>query len=158
MDKWTAKEKELFVMHIVQGIIEISEKENISFSEAMEDNVFVAEANLQLSELICKTMELLYDKGCISGTLEIVREIELDIEDLDKETGTDNIDFYECVMEDISITSRGKLLFAKESLENIGIGFISKAKSIIKELPTIALQTIVELSVTALWKSAGLLV
>lgn len=99
------KEQELLVLCIVKECLRFAKEHNKSFEEVLNEDVFPNQANVEFAEMVCKTIEVLKDKGYINGTVELEYEIEID-PDTFEDKSTDAIDFSLCTFENINIGSR----------------------------------------------------
>lgn len=135
---FSEKEKEVLVLEIVDACIQYSKEHGETFQQVLEKSVFVGEAREGISEMVCKTMESLHTKGYIEGTVELSYQSDIDQETWE-ESPTDTIDFEQINFEDISISTKGKVLLGSETLKALGKRFIEKARPIIE---VIAINTI----------------
>lgn len=136
--QFSEKEQEVLVLEIVDACIQYSKEHDETFQQILAKSVFIDKARTDFSETVCKTMESLHTKGYIEGTVELSYQSEVDQETWE-ESPTDIIDFEWTKLEDISISTKGKLLLGSETLKELGKGFIEKARPIIE---VIAINTI----------------
>ena len=120
---FSEKEKEVLVLEIVDACIQYSKEHGETFQQVLEKSVFVGEAREGISEMVCKTMESLHTKGYIEGTVELSYQSDIDQETWE-ESPTDTIDFEWIKLEDISISTKGKVLLGSETLKALGKRFI----------------------------------
>lgn len=155
----TEKEQELLVLCIVKECIVYAEKNNKTFEEVLNEDLFPAEANTGFAEMVCKTIEALKNKGYINGTVELEYEIKLELDadsDTFEEESTDAIDFSSCTFDDIRISEKGNKLLSAKELKGVNKDFGKKVKAVIKCIGTTALQTCVESAVILLLRTAGI--
>lgn len=152
----TTKEQQILTLFIVEQCIKYAKESGKTFEEVLNKDVFANEASLDFAEMICKNIDSLNKDGYISGTVILEYEIALDddFEDMD----SDNIDFAECTFNNIAITAKGKIYIAVDNVKTLGKEFYEKSKPVIKCIATTALQTAVELTVTAVAREAGFIV
>ena len=152
----TTKEQQILTLFIVEQYIKYAKESGKTFEEVLNKDVFANEASLDFAEMICKNIDSLNKDGYISGTVILEYEIALDddFEDMD----SDNIDFAECTFNNIAITAKGKIYIAVDNVKTLGKEFYEKSKPVIKCIATTALQTAVELTVTAVAREAGFIV
>lgn len=151
----TEKEQELLVLCIVKECIVYAEKNNKTFEDVLNEDLFPAEANTGFAEMVCKTIEALKNKGCIDGTVELEYEIKIDPDTFEEES-TDAIDFSSCTFDDIRISEKGNKLLSAKELKGVNKDFGKKVKAVIKCIGTTALQTCVESAVILLLRTAGI--
>lgn len=152
----TTKEQQILTLYIVEQCIKFTKESGKTFEEVLNEDVFANAANIDFAEMICRNIASLKKDGYISGTVILEYEIALDdnFEDMDSE----NIDFAECTFNDIDITVKGKAYMAVDNVKTLSKDFYEKSKSILKCIATTALQTAVELTVTAVARQAGFVV
>lgn len=152
----TTKEQQILTLYIVEQCIKFTKESGKTFEEVLNEDIFANVANIGLAEMVCKNMDSLEKDGYISGTVKLEYEIALDdnFEDMDSE----NIDFAECTFNDIAITAKGKAYMAVDNVKTLSKDFYEKSKPILKCIATTALQTAVELTVTAVARQAGFVV
>ena len=146
----TEKEQELLVLCIVKECLSFAKKHNKSFEEVLNEDVFPNQANVEFAEMVCKTIEVLKDKGYINGTVELEYEIELELDadsDTFEEESTDAIDFSSCIFENINISAKGNIRLGTEGFKEVSKEFGKKALPIVKCIATTTLQTCVESAV-----------
>lgn len=136
--QFSEKEQEVLVLEIVDACIQYSKEHGETFQQVLAKSVFIGKARSDFSEMVCKTMESLHTKGYIEGTVELSYQSDVDQETWE-ESPTDIIDYEWTKLEDISISTKGKVLLGSETLKELGKGFIEKARPIIK---VIAINTI----------------
>lgn len=155
----TEKEQELLVLCIVKECIAYAEKNNKTFEEVLNEDLFPAEANTGFAEMVCKTIEALKNKGCIDGTVVLKYEIKLELDadsDTFEEESTDAIDFSSCTFENINISAKGNIRLGTEGFKEVSKEFGKKALPIVKCIATTALQTCVESAVVLGLRTAGI--
>ena len=155
----TEKEQDLLVLCIVKECIAYAEKNNKTFEEVLNEDLFPAEANTGFAEMVCKTIEALKDKGYINGTVEFEYEIKLELDvdsDTFEEESTDAIDFSSCTFDDIRISEKGNKLLSAKEFKGVNKDFGKKVKAVIKCIGTTALQTCVESAVVLGLRTAGI--
>lgn len=133
------KEQELLVLEIVDVCIQESEECQQPFEIVLCEKVFEGKASTEFSEMVCKTIKSLHDKGYIAGTVEIVYETEFD-EDTLEESPTDAIDLEWSKFENISITTKGRAFMGAETFKGLSKNFMEKATPVIKCIASTALQ------------------
>lgn len=124
------KEQELLVLCIVKECLRFAKEHNKSFEEVLNEDVFPNQANVEFAEMVCKTIEVLKDKGYINGTVELGYEIELELDadsDTFEEESTDAIDFSLCTFENINISAKGNIRLGTEGFKEVSKGFGKKA-------------------------------
>lgn len=151
----TEKEQELLVLYIIKACLSFAKENGKTFEEVLNEDLFANEANIEFAEMVCKTIETLKNKEYINGTVELEYEIEIDPETFEEES-TDAIDFSLCIFENISISLKGDAKLGMEGFKEVSKNFAQKALPIIKCIGTTALQTCVEVTVTAGLKAAGM--
>ena len=151
----TEKEQELLVLCIVKECIAYAEKNNKTFEDVLNEDLFPAEANTGFAEMVCKTIEALKNKGCIDGTVELEYEIELDPDTFEEES-TDAIDFSSCIFENINISAKGNIRLGTEGFKEVSKEFGKKALPIVKCIATTTLQTCVESAVVLGLRTVGI--
>ena len=155
----TEKEQELLVLCIVKECIVYAEKNNKTFEEVLNEDLFPAEANTGFAEMVCKTIEALKDKGCIDGTVVLKYEIKLELDadsDTFEEESTDAIDFSSCIFENINISAKGNIRLGTEGFKEVSKEFGKKALPIVKCIATTTLQTCVESAVVLGLRTVGI--
>ena len=155
----TEKEQELLVLCIVKECIAYAEKNNKTFEEVLNEDLFPAEANTGFAEMVCKTIEALKNKGCIDGTVVLKYEIKLELDadsDTFEEESTDAIDFSSCTFENINISAKGNIRLGTEGFKEVSKEFGKKALPIVKCIATTTLQTCVESAVVLGLRTAGI--
>ena len=155
----TEKEQELLVLCIVKECIAYAEKNNKTFEEVLNEDLFPAEANTGFAEMVCKTIEALKNKGCIDGTVVLKYEIKLELDadsDTFEEESTDAIDFSSCIFENINISAKGNIRLGTEGFKEVSKEFGKKALPIVKCIATTTLQTCVESAVVLGLRTAGI--
>lgn len=155
----TEKEQELLVLCIVKECIVYAEKNNKTFEEVLNEDLFPAEANTGFAEMVCKTIEALKNKGCIDGTVELEYEIKLELDadsDTFEEESTDAIDFSSCIFENINISAKGNIRLGTEGFKEVSKEFGKKALPIVKCIATTTLQTCVESAVVLGLRTVGI--
>lgn len=155
----TEKEQELLVLCIVKECIAYAEKNNKTFEEVLNEDLFPAEANTGFAEMVCKTIEALKNKGCIDGTVELEYEIKLELDadsDTFEEESTDAIDFSSCTFENINISAKGNIRLGTEGFKEVSKEFGKKALPIVKCIATTTLQTCVESAVVLGLRTVGI--
>ena len=155
----TEKEQELLVLCIVKECLAYAEKNNKTFEEVLNEDLFPAEANTGFAEMVCKTIEALKDKGCIDGTVELEYEIKLELDvdsDTFEEESTDAIDFSSCIFENINISAKGNIRLGTEGFKEVSKEFGKKALPIVKCIATTTLQTCVESAVVLGLRTVGI--
>lgn len=155
----TEKEQELFVLCIVKECIAYAEKNNKTFEEVLNEDLFPAEANTGFAEMVCKTIEALKNKGCIDGTVVLKYEIKLELDadsDTFEEESTDAIDFSSCIFENINISAKGNIRLGTEGFKEVSKEFGKKALPIVKCIATTTLQTCVESAVVLGLRTVGI--
>lgn len=153
----TEKEQELLVLCIVKECIAYAEKNNKTFEDVLNEDLFPAEANTGFAEMVCKTIEALKNKGYINGTVELEYEIELDADsDTFEEESTDAIDFSSCIFENINISAKGNIRLGTEGFKEVSKEFGKKALPIVKCIATTTLQTCVESAVVLGLRTVGI--
>lgn len=155
----TEKEQELLVLCIVKECIAYAEKNNKTFEEVLNEDLFPAEANTGFAEMVCKTIEALKNKGCIDGTVELEYEIKLELDadsDTFEEESTDAIDFSSCIFENINISAKGNIRLGTEGFKEVSKEFGKKALPIVKCIATTTLQTCVESAVVLGLRTVGI--
>lgn len=135
---FSEKEQEVLVLEIVDACIQYSKEHGETFQQVLAKSVFIGKARADFSEMVCKTMESLHTKGYIEGTVELSYQSDVDQETWE-ESPTDTIDYEWTKLEDISISTKGKVLLCSETFKALGKGFIEKARPIIE---SIAINTI----------------
>lgn len=151
----TEKEQELLVLCIVKECIAYAEKNNKTFEEVLNEDLFPAEANTGFAEMVCKTIEALKNKGYINGTVELEYEIKLDPDTFEEES-TDAIDFSSCIFENINISAKGNIRLGTEGFKEVSKEFGKKALPIVKCIATTTLQTCVESAVVLGLRTVGI--
>lgn len=151
----TEKEQELLVLCIVKECIAYAEKNNKTFEEVLNEDLFPAEANTGFAEMVCKTIEALKNKGYINGTVELEYEIKLDPDTFEEES-TDAIDFSSCIFENINISAKGNIRLGTEGFKEVSKEFGKKALPIVKCIATTTLQTCVESAVVLGVRTVGI--
>lgn len=155
----TEKEQDLLVLCIVKECIAYAEKNNKTFEEVLNEDLFPAEANTGFAEMVCKTIEALKDKGCIDGTVVLKYEIKLELDadsDTFEEESTDAIDFSSCIFENINISAKGNIRLGTEGFKEVSKEFGKKALPIVKCIATTTLQTCVESAVVLGLRTVGI--
>lgn len=155
----TEKEQELLVLCIVKECIAYAEKNNKTFEEVLNEDLFTAEANTGFAEMVCKTIEALKNKGCIDGTVVLKYEIKLELDadsDTFEEESTDAIDFSSCIFENINISAKGNIRLGTEGFKEVSKEFGKKALPIVKCIATTTLQTCVESAVVLGLRTVGI--
>lgn len=155
----TEKEQELLVLCIVKECIAYAEKNNKTFEEVLNEDLFPAEANTGFAEMVCKTIEALKNKGCIDGTVVLKYEIKLELDadsDTFEEESTDAIDFSSCIFENINISAKGNIRLGTEGFKEVSKEFGKKALPIVKCIATTTLQTCVESAVVLGLRTVGI--
>lgn len=155
----TEKEQELLVLCIVKECIAYAEKNNKTFEEVLNEDLFPAEANIGFAEMVCKTIEALKNKGCIDGTVVLKYEIKLELDadsDTFEEESTDAIDFSSCIFENINISAKGNIRLGTEGFKEVSKEFGKKALPIVKCIATTTLQTCVESAVVLGLRTVGI--
>ncbi len=155
----TEKEQDLLVLCIVKECLAYAEKNNKTFEEVLNEDLFPAEANTGFAEMVCKTIEALKDKGCIDGTVVLKYEIKLELDadsDTFEEESTDAIDFSSCTFENINISAKGNIRLGTEGFKEVSKEFGKKALPIVKCIATTTLQTCVESAVVLGLRTAGI--
>lgn len=153
------KEQELLVLCIVKECLRFAKEHNKSFEEVLNEDVFPNQANVEFAEMVCKTIEVLKDKGYINGTVELGYEIELELDadsDTFEEESTDAIDFSLCTFENINISAKGNIRLGTEGFKEVSKGFGKKALPIVKCIATTTLQTCVESAVVLGLRAVGI--
>ena len=151
----TEKEQDLLVLCIVKECIAYAEKNNKTFEEVLNEDLFPAEANTGFAEMVCKTIEALKNKGCIDGTVELEYEIKIDPDTFEEES-TDAIDFSSCIFENINISAKGNIRLGTEGFKEVSKEFGKKALLIVKCIATTTLQTCVESAVVFGLRTVGI--
>lgn len=151
------KEQELLVLEIVDVCIQESEECQQPFGIVLCEKVFAGEAITEFSEMVCKTIKSLHDKGYIAGTVELEYVTEFENETLD-ESPTDAIDLGWSKFENISITTKGKTLMCAETFKELGKDFWEKAKPVIKEIACDTIKNTIKEVITNSLKAVGFLV
>lgn len=155
----TEKEQELLVLCIVKECIAYAEKNNKTFEDVLNEDLFPAEANTGFAEMVCKTIEALNNKGYINGTVELEYEIKLELDadsDTFEEESTDAIDFSSCIFENINISAKGNIRLGTEGFKEVSKEFGKKALPIVKCIATTTLQTCVESAVVLGLRTVGI--
>lgn len=155
----TEKEQELLVLCIVKECIAYAEKNNKTFEDVLNEDLFPAEANTGFAEMVCKTIEVLKNKGCIDGTVVLEYEIKLELDadsDTFEEESTDAIDFSSCIFENINISAKGNIRLGTEGFKEVSKEFGKKALPIVKCIATTTLQTCVESAVVLGLRTVGI--
>ena len=155
----TEKEQELLVLCIVKECLAYAEKNNKTFEEVLNEDLFPAEANTGFAEMVCKTIEALKNKGCIDGTVVLKYEIKLELDadsDTFEEESTDAIDFSSCIFENINISAKGNIRLGTEGFKEVSKEFGKKALPIVKCIATTTLQTCVESAVVLGLRTVGI--
>lgn len=155
----TEKEQELLVLCIVKECIAYAEKNNKTFEDVLNEDLFPAEANTGFAEMVCKTIEALKNKGCIDGTVVLEYEIKLELDadsDTFEEESTDAIDFSSCIFENINISAKGNIRLGTEGFKEVSKEFGKKALPIVKCIATTTLQTCVESAVVLGLRTVGI--
>lgn len=155
----TEKEQELLVLCIVKECLSFAKEHNKSFEEVLNEDVFPNQANVEFAEMVCKTIEVLKDKGYINGTVELEYEIELELDadsDIFEEESTDTIDFSSCIFENINISAKGNIRLGTEGFKEVSKEFGKKALPIVKCIATTTLQTCVESAVVLGLRTVGI--
>lgn len=150
----TEKEQNLLVLCLVKECIQFAESNNKSFEEVLNEDVFANKASTAFAEMVCKSMEVLKNGGYINGLVELEYEIEIDPDTFEEES-TDAIDFAMCTFDDISISLKGNIRLGIEGFKEVSKDFAQKAKPVISCIATTALQTAVEVAITAGMKAVG---
>lgn len=153
----TKKEHDLLVLCILNECIELARKEDKSFEEVLNEDVFAKKANTGFAEAVCNSIKALQEEGYIKGTVLIEYEQEIDMETFEEES-TNAIDFSMCTFHNISITAKGKIWLSIEGFKEVTKEFAEKAKPVIKCIAKTALQTAVEVAVTTGMKAVGFFV
>ena len=151
----TEKEQDLLVLCIVKECIAYAEKNNKTFEDVLNEDLFPAEANTGFAEMVCKTIEALKNKGCIDGTVELEYEIKIDPDTFEEES-TDAIDFSSCIFENINISAKGNIRLGTEGFKEVSKEFGKKALPIVKCIATTTLQTCVESAVVLGLRTVGI--
>ena len=151
----TEKEQDLLVLCIVKECIAYAEKNNKTFEEVLNEDLFPAEANTGFAEMVCKTIEALKNKGCIDGTVELEYEIKIDPDTFEEES-TDAIDFSSCIFENINISAKGNIRLGTEGFKEVSKEFGKRALPIVKCIATTTLQTCVESAVVLGLRTVGM--
>lgn len=151
----TEKEQDLLVLCIVKECIAYAEKNNKTFEEVLNEDLFPAEANTGFAEMVCKTIEALKNKGYIDGTVELEYEIKIDPDTFEEES-TDAIDFSSCIFENINISAKGNIRLGTEGFKEVSKEFGKKALPIVKCIATTTLQTCVESAVVLGLRTVGI--
>ena len=149
------KEQELLVLCIVKECLRFAKEHNKSFEEVFNEDVFPNQANVEFAEMVCKTIEVLKDKGYINGTVELEYEIEID-PDTFEDKSTDAIDFSLCTFENINISAKGNIRLGTEGFKEVSKEFGKKALLIVKSIATTTLQTCVESAVVFGLRTVGI--
>ena len=155
----TEKEQDLLVLCIVKECLAYAEKNNKTFEEVLNEDLFPAEANTGFAEMVCKTIEALKNKGCIDGTVVLKYEIKLELDadsDTFEEESTDAIDFSSCIFENINLSAKGNIRLGTEGFKEVSKEFGKKALPIVKCIATTTLQTCVESAVVLGLRTAGI--
>lgn len=155
----TEKEQELLVLCIVKECIAYAEKNNKTFEDVLNEDLFPAEANTGFAEMVCKTIEALKNKGYIDGTVVLKYEIKLELDadsDTFEEESTDAIDFSSCIFENINISAKGNIRLGTEGFKEVSKEFGKKALPIVKCIATTTLQTCVESAVVLGLRTVGI--
>ena len=155
----TEKEQDLLVLCIVKECIAYAEKNNKTFEEVLNEDLFPAEANTGFAEMVCKTIEALKNKGYIDGIVELEYEIKLELDadsDTFEEESTDAIDFSSCIFENINISAKGNIRLGTEGFKEVSKEFGKKALPIVKCIATTTLQTCVESAVVLGLRTVGI--
>lgn len=155
----TEKEQDLLVLCIVKECIAYAEKNNKTFEEVLNEDLFPAEANTGFAEMVCKTIEALKNKGYIDGTVVLEYEIKLELDadsDTFEEESTDAIDFSSCIFENINISAKGNIRLGTEGFKEVSKEFGKKALPIVKCIATTTLQTCVESAVVLGLRTVGI--
>lgn len=155
----TEKEQDLLVLCIVKECIAYAEKNNKTFEEVLNEDLFPAEANIGFAEMVCKTIEALKNKGYINGIVELEYEIKLELDadsDTFEEESTDAIDFSSCIFENINISAKGNIRLGTEGFKEVSKEFGKKALPIVKCIATTTLQTCVESAVVLGLRTVGI--
>ena len=151
--KLTDKEQQVLTLYIVDQCIKYGKENGKTFEAVLNEDVFANVAQTDFAEMICTNIDTMYKAGYISGRVELAHEIEMDLQGNTEEL--ESIDFSMCTFEDISITAKGKALMAVDNVKAFGKEFFEKSKPVVKCIATTALQTAVELSMTAVAQSIG---
>ena len=151
----TVKEQELLVLCIVKECLSFAKEHNKSFEEVLNEDVFPNQANVEFAEMVCKTIEVLKDKGYINGIVELEYEIEIDPDTFEEES-TDAIDFSLCTFENINISAKGNIKLGTEGFKEVSKEFGKKALPIVKCIATTTLQTCVESAVVIGLRTVGI--
>lgn len=151
----TEKEQDLLVLCIVKECIAYAEKNNKTFEDVLNEDLFPAEANTGFAEMVCKTIEALKNKGYIDGTVELEYEIKIDPDTFEEES-TDAIDFSSCIFENINISAKGNIRLGTEGFKEVSKEFGKKALPIVKCIATTTLQTCVESAVVLGLRTVGI--
>lgn len=149
------KEQELLVLCIVKECLRFAKEHNKSFEEVLNEDVFPNQANVEFAEMVCKTIEVLKDKGYINGTVELEYEIEIDPNTFEDKS-TDAIDFSLCTFENINISAKGNIRLGTEGFKEVSKEFGKKALLIVKCIATTTLQTCVESAVVFGLRTVGI--
>ena len=155
----TEKEQDLLVLCIVKECIAYAEKNNKTFEEVLNEDLFPAEANTGFAEMVCKTIEALKNNGYIDGTVVLEYEIKLELDadsDTFEEESTDAIDFSSCIFENINISAKGNIRLGTEGFKEVSKEFGKKALPIVKCIATTTLQTCVESAVVLGLRTVGI--
>ena len=155
----TEKEQDLLVLCIVKECLAYAEKNNKTFEDVLNEDLFPAEANTGFAEMVCKTIEALKNKGCIDGTVVLKYEIKLELDadsDTFEEESTDAIDFSSCIFENINISAKGNIRLGTEGFKEVSKEFGKKALPIVKCIATTTLQTCVESAVVLGLRTVGI--
>lgn len=148
------KEYEVLVMGIVDACIKYSEENHMDFEEVLTDQLFANKANAKFSEMVCKTIKTLHDKGYINGTVELKYADEYYGKTLE-ESATGEINSGMSTFADISITPKGKEFMRGKNFKELSKNFLEKAMTAIKCFATTAFQATVETAVCAALKAVG---
>ena len=138
----TEKEQKVLTLYIVKVALNLAQEKGTTFEEELNKDIFANSADISLAEMICKNIEVLHEEKYISGNVEIVYEIELDEDFNDIET--DNIDFAECIFENIEITIKGNAYLKVDAAKEVGKDFYEKSKPVVGVIAETALKTAVE--------------
>ena len=155
----TEKEQDLLVLCIVKECIAYAGKNNKTFEDVLNEDLFPAEANTGFAEMVCKTIEALKNKGYIDGIVELEYEIKLELDadsDTFEEESTDAIDFSSCIFENINISAKGNIRLGTEGFKEVSKEFGKKALPIVKCIATTTLQTCVESAVVLGLRTVGI--
>lgn len=154
IEQLSEKEQQVLTLYIVEQSLKYAGEVGKTFEEVLNEDVFPDIAQVEFAEMICTNIATLKKNGYIDGVVDIAHEIEVDL-DSDTDEELESIDFAMCTFENISITEKGKAYMGADNVKTLGESFIPKAKAVIKLIATAALQTTVELAVTAVARCIG---